>query len=77
MPVERLLSTRVTRYNPISIWEIWSSDMGDDSIDKVISHIDVGYLVSLLSTTPLPGSAPAPRAPRPPHATSTRSASAS
>jgi hypothetical protein len=26
---------------------IWSNDMGDDSIDMVISHIDMGYLVTL------------------------------
>ncbi len=27
---------------------IWANDMGDDSIDMVISHIDMGYLVTLL-----------------------------
>jgi hypothetical protein len=26
---------------------IWANDMGDDSIDKVISHIDMGYPVTL------------------------------
>ena len=26
---------------------IWTNDMGDDSIDTVISHIDMGYLVTL------------------------------
>jgi hypothetical protein len=26
---------------------IWPNDMGDDSIDMVISHIDMGYLVAL------------------------------
>jgi len=26
---------------------IWAYDMGDDSIDMVISHIDMGYLVTL------------------------------
>ncbi len=26
---------------------IWANDMGDDSIDMVISHIDMGYLVTL------------------------------
>jgi len=25
----------------------WANDMGDDSIDMVISHIDMGYLVTL------------------------------
>jgi hypothetical protein len=25
----------------------WANDMGDDSIDTVISHIDMGYLVTL------------------------------
>jgi hypothetical protein len=25
---------------------IWADDMGDDSIDMVISHIDMGYLVT-------------------------------
>jgi len=29
---------------------IWAKDMGDDSIDMVISHIDMGYLVTLLPT---------------------------
>jgi hypothetical protein len=28
-------------------YRIWSNDMGDDSIDSVIFHIDMGYLVSL------------------------------
>jgi hypothetical protein len=37
----------VTRYDPISIWEM---DMGDDSIDMVLSHIDVGYLVTQETT---------------------------
>jgi hypothetical protein len=32
---------------------IWSNDMGDDSIDTVISHIDMGYLVTLAYTRPL------------------------
>jgi hypothetical protein len=27
---------------------IWANDMGDDSIDTVIFHIDMGYLVSLV-----------------------------
>jgi hypothetical protein len=40
------VSGRVTRYDPISIWEI---DMGDDSIDMVILRIDMGYLVTLVS----------------------------
>jgi hypothetical protein len=44
----------------ISIWDevyryghlpyrygIWADDMGDDSIGTVISHIDMGYLVTL------------------------------
>ena len=26
---------------------IWSIDMGDDSIDMVILHIEIGYLVTL------------------------------
>jgi len=26
---------------------IWANDMADDSIDTVISHIDMGYLVTL------------------------------
>jgi hypothetical protein len=26
---------------------IWDDDMGDDSIDTVIIHIDMGYLVTL------------------------------
>ena len=26
---------------------IWANDMGDDSIDMVILHIDMGYLVTL------------------------------
>jgi hypothetical protein len=26
---------------------IWANDMGDDSIVTVISHIDMGYLVTL------------------------------
>jgi hypothetical protein len=30
---------------------IWSNDMGDDSIDAVISHIDIGYLVTLMGAT--------------------------
>jgi len=30
---------------------IWANDMGDDNIDKVISHIDMGYLVTLVGTT--------------------------
>jgi hypothetical protein len=30
---------------------IWINDIGDDSIDKVISHIDMGYLV-ILSARP-------------------------
>ncbi len=29
-----------------------ANDMGDDSIDMVISHIDMGYLVTLLSPLP-------------------------
>jgi hypothetical protein len=33
---------------------IWANDMGDDSIDMVILHIDMGYLVTLLSKPPLP-----------------------
>jgi len=32
-----------------------ANDMGDDRINTVISHIDMGYLVTLLSTTLLPG----------------------
>jgi len=27
---------------------IWANDMGDDNIDTVISHIDMGYLVTLI-----------------------------
>jgi len=27
---------------------IWANDMGDDTIDTVISHIDMGYLVTLI-----------------------------
>jgi hypothetical protein len=26
---------------------IWANDMGDDSIDMIISHIDMGYIVTL------------------------------
>ena len=26
---------------------IWANDMGDDRIDTVIRHIDIGYLVTL------------------------------
>jgi len=47
--------SRVTRHDPISIWEIdvgyrygiWADDMGDRNIDMVILEIDVGYLVTL------------------------------
>ena len=28
----------------------WGNDMGDDSIDTVISHIDMGYLVTLATS---------------------------
>jgi len=28
---------------------IWANDMGDDNIDTVILHIDMGYLVTLPS----------------------------
>jgi hypothetical protein len=28
----------------------WANDMGDDSIDMVILHIDTGYLVTLRTT---------------------------
>ena len=31
---------------------IWANDMGDDSIDMVISYIEMGYLVTLLSPLP-------------------------
>jgi hypothetical protein len=31
---------------------IWANDMGDESIDTVISHIDVGYLVTLDTALP-------------------------
>jgi hypothetical protein len=37
----------------ISIWDtgyrygIWANDMGDDSIDTVILHIDMGFLVTV------------------------------
>jgi hypothetical protein len=34
---------------------IWANDMGDNSIDTVISHIDMGYLVTLPHTPPLIG----------------------
>ena len=27
---------------------LWANDKGDDGIDTVISHIDMGYLVTLL-----------------------------
>jgi len=47
----------VIRYLPyrygISVWSSWISiwdmanNIGDDSIDKVISHIDMRYLVTL------------------------------
>jgi hypothetical protein len=40
-------SHRVTRYDPISIWGM-GYDMGDDSIDTVILHIDMGHLVTLI-----------------------------
>ena len=30
-------------------YAIWANDMGDDSIDKVISHIDMEYLVTLVT----------------------------
>jgi len=43
----------------ISIWsswysryEIWAIDMGDDSIDMVILHIDMGYPVTLIESPP-------------------------
>jgi hypothetical protein len=47
--------SRVTRHDPISIWEIdmgyrygiWADDMGDRNIDMVILEIDVSYLVTL------------------------------
>ena len=50
---------RVTRYDPISIWEIdmgdrygiWADDMGEDSIDMVILLSDMGYLVTLVATS--------------------------
>ena len=29
---------------------IWANDMGDDSIDMVISHVDMGYLLTLVYT---------------------------
>ena len=29
---------------------LWANDMGDDNIDIVISHIDMGYLVTLWHT---------------------------
>ena len=45
------------RSSPISIWDIlscrygiWANDMGDDGIDTVVSHIDMGYLVTLVPT---------------------------
>ena len=34
-----------------------ANDMGDDSIDTVISHIDMGYLVTLPTTAEAPVSA--------------------
>ena len=38
------------RYNhPGYRYGIWANDMGDDSIDIVNSHIDMGYLVTLVS----------------------------
>jgi len=55
-------ATRVTRYHDIdrgdrygvSIWEIgvsmWANEMGDDSIDMVVLHIDMGYLVTQTAT---------------------------
>jgi hypothetical protein len=33
--------------HPEHRYGIWASDMGDVNIDMVISHIDMGYLVSL------------------------------
>jgi hypothetical protein len=33
---------------------IWANDMGDDSIDTVISHIDMGYPVTLRLTISAP-----------------------
>jgi hypothetical protein len=39
------------RYGPILDIDMGdeANDMGDDSIDMVISHIDIGYLVTLCS----------------------------
>jgi hypothetical protein len=31
---------------------IWANDIGDDSIDTVILHIDMGYLVTLPARPP-------------------------
>ena len=33
---------------------IWANDMGDDSIDMVILHIDMAYHVTLLRTSTRP-----------------------
>jgi len=34
--------------HPLFRYGIWANDMGDDHIETVISHIDMGYLVTLL-----------------------------
>jgi hypothetical protein len=31
----------------------WDNDMGDDSVDVVVLHIDVGYPVTLVPTSPI------------------------
>jgi len=36
------------RYRYEYRYGIWASDMGDDSIDTVISHIDMGHLLNVL-----------------------------
>jgi hypothetical protein len=33
--------------HPAYRYEMWANDMGDESIDTVICHIDMGYLVTL------------------------------
>ena len=38
--------------HPGDRYGIWANDMGDDSIDVVILHIDMGYLVTLVFTCP-------------------------
>jgi len=46
-----VLSTRdmIHRYGHLGYrYGIWANEVGHDSIDTVISHIDMGYLVTLV-----------------------------